>query len=129
MSLIPWAGGKAVIWDFTCADTYAASYLNDTSRCAGAAAKSAESKKISKYYLLQQQFIFMPVCIETSGVWGQNAISFIKNIGHKISIITGEPKSTFYLIQRISLAVQRGNVASVMGSIPSSKRLEEIFYL
>jgi hypothetical protein len=38
-------------------------------------------------------------------------------------------KSILYLTQRISLAIQRGNAASVLGTIPLSPDLEEIFYI
>ena len=33
---------------------------------------------------------------------------------------TGEPKSYAFLLQRLSVAIQTGNAASVMGSIPVS---------
>jgi hypothetical protein len=32
-----------------------------------------------------------------------------------------------YLTQRISLAIQRGNAASILGTIPQSPDLKEIF--
>ena len=37
--------------------------------------------------------------------------------------------STSYLTQRISLAIQRGNAASILGAIPQTRGLEEIFYI
>ena len=43
---------------------------------------------------------------------------------------TGEPKSKSFLIQRISIANQRGNAASVLGTIPEDgERLDDIFYV
>ena len=42
--------------------------------------------------------------------------------------ISGEPRSKAFLVQRISIAVQRGNVASILGTLPQGKELEEIFY-
>lgn len=51
------------------------------------------------------------------------------NIGSMIAEKTMEKRSTSFLIQRIAINIQRGNVASVMGTIPPSRNLEEIFYL
>ena len=40
---------------------------------------------------------------------------------------TGERKSTFFLTQSISIALQRGNSSCVLGTVPHSEGLEEIF--
>jgi len=40
---------------------------------------------------------------------------------------TGEKRSSFYLFQNISIAIQRGNASCVLGTIPHSEGLEEIF--
>ena len=71
----------------------------------------------------------MPVCVETMGPWGQNGLQFIKELGSKIRSITKEPRSTAYLFQAISVAVQRGNASSILGTVPQSKILEEIYNL
>ena len=95
----------------------------------GSAAATAEKNKHTKYQTLEPNYIFCPIAIESSGVFGEEGLSLIKKIGEKIMKITGESKSTSYLIQRISLAVQRGNAASILGSVPSANNLEEVFYL
>jgi hypothetical protein len=51
----------------------------------------------------------------------------INKIGEKIHSITNEARSTFYLIQRISIALQLGNAASILGTIHFNEKLEEIF--
>ena len=38
-------------------------------------------------------------------------------------------KSTSYLFQSISIAIQRGNAASVMGTVYNDRKLEEIYNL
>ena len=48
LSLIPWANGKLLLWDFTCSDTFASSYVDSTSKHVGSAAKTAEMKKINQ---------------------------------------------------------------------------------
>jgi hypothetical protein len=49
LTLIPWSKGKCLLWDATCADTMASSYINSTSHSAGAAANSRELAKRRKY--------------------------------------------------------------------------------
>ena len=127
-TLFPVERGKCLFWDFTCADTFAPSYLPATSITPGAAAKEAEQRKFKKYEDLAAQGIFVPIAIETSGVWGKEGRHMIQKIGSKISNLTSEARSTYYLMQRISIAVQRGNVASILGTFPSGKELNEIFY-
>ena len=42
--------------------------------------------------------------------------------------LTGEKRAGAFLLQRLSLAVQRGNCASVFGTIPSGADFEELFF-
>jgi hypothetical protein len=128
LTLIPWSKGRCLIWDFTGVDTFAQSYLNSTALSAGSAAKIAEKRKAKKYESLSSSYIFKPVAIESSGVFGKEGLEFIKQIGKLIKSATGENRATSFLIQRISIAIQRGNAASILGAIPEAKGLEEIFY-
>ena len=57
----------------------------------------------------------MPVGIETYGVYGPKGLKLIKQIGKKIQEATGEKLFTFYLMQSILMAIQRGNAACVRG--------------
>jgi len=129
MTLVPWSAGKCLLWDFTCVDTFAASYINETSIQLSAAANLAERKKTLRYRDLEENYIFVPVGIETAGSWGKHARSLIRTIGRRIASATEEPKSTSYLIQRISIAVQRGNTASILGTLPCTHGMDEVFYL
>ena len=58
-----------------------------------------------------------PVAIETSGVFGAKTMRFVQELGQRLERVTGEVRSTNFLIQRLSVAVQRGNSASVLGTI------------
>ena len=40
----------------------------------------------------------------------------MREVGRRIALETGEPRSTDFLLQRLSVAVQRGNCASVWGA-------------
>jgi len=119
--------GKALLWDATCVDSYAVSHLNISSVTAGAAASEAEVKKQNKYRSLSHDYIFVAVGVETSGALGQQATQFLKDLGRKLIAATGEPRSSSYLLQRISIAIQRGNSASILATHPKSRGLDEIF--
>lgn len=52
-----------------------------------------------------------------------------KKYSFKMFFCTGEKRSLSYFKQGISWAIQRGNVASVLGTIPSDVKFEDIYYL
>ena len=64
-----WKGGKCLIWDVTCVDTVALSYIAATSTRAGSAADQAEAAKTLKYAELKDRFCFVPIGFETFGAW------------------------------------------------------------
>ena len=70
---------------------------------------------------------FLPVSIETSGSLGPKTRDFLKELGYRLRQATGEINSSSYLLQRLSIAVQRGNMASVMGSIGHSTDMDFFF--
>lgn len=129
LTLIPWKNGRAMLWDFTCIDTFAASYVSKTSQFSGSAASEAESRKKKKYATLIDRYNFIPIALETSGIWGIEGLQLLKTIGNRISEITGEKKSTSFLLQKLSFNLQRGNAASVLGTVPPGKDLYEVYYL
>ena len=77
-----------------------------------------EKAKIQKYALLKSSHYFVLVAIETSGVFGSEAISFIKELGQRIRAETGEPHSLQFLLQGFAVAIQCGDAAAVMGTSP-----------
>ena len=83
-------------WDATCPDTYAASHANSVQ--AGSAAAAAESRKVAKYADNISGVDFVPVAIETSGVWGEQALSLIQDFGRRIAAVTHEPRSTIVVV-------------------------------
>ena len=79
----------------------------------GAVAALAEVRKEAKYTSLCSTHVFTSVAIETSGVFGPKSLSFIRELGN----------STDYLMQRLTVAVQRGNSAAVLGTMGTSASL------
>ena len=129
LTLVPWQRGRSLVWDFTCADTLCPSYVRQTAKSPGAAARQAEEKKARKYDFLKDRFIFVPVAIETLGVYGPEARRFVETLGERLKTVTGEPRALMFLRQRISIAIQRGNAAAILGTLPAGKGFTEIFNL
>jgi len=68
-------------------------------------------------------------CEYLYGAFGPEGASLIKLIDKKIQDLTGEKRSTFFPFQSISISVQCGNAASILGTVKSCRKLDEIFYL
>ena len=129
LTVLPWANGRCLVWDFTCPDTLAASHLNRAVVSPGSVANDAEDRKTEKYLSLAPLYNFKPIAVETLGALGECATDFFQNLGQRISVATGEPRSSQFLFQRLSVAVQRGNAACVVGTVPGSCGLEDFFYI
>jgi len=114
---VPWKRGRCLAWDATCPNTFAQSYIQDSSTLAGSAASAAELNKIAKYTDIIAGVDFIPFVIETSGVWGEQAMSLVKELGRRMAEVNKEPRSTMFLRQRLSVAVQRGNAACILGTL------------
>lgn len=119
LTLIPWERGRCLLWDATCVCTFAASHIGSTMVTPGAAAESAARQKCLKYAQLMGSYLFVPLAVETTGIWGAQGRMFVKDIGRRLRDRGFDNRSGAFLIQRISLAVQRGNAASVMGTFGS----------
>ena len=89
--------------------------------------KIAESQ--SEIVLTFECWKQIPICVETMGVWGPKGYKFIKKVGKLISDTTMERRSTSFLRQSISMEIQTGNCASILGTVESPRLLEELFDL
>jgi hypothetical protein len=129
MTKIPWKRGRCLLWDVTCVDTLAPSYVSETSKTAGAAAEKAEKKKDSKYAPLTRDYLFAPIGVGTLGSWGEGARTFFRELSQRLRATTGEPIAGAFLRQRISMAIQRGNATSMAGTLPRGEDLGELYFL
>jgi hypothetical protein len=127
MTLFPWKGGKTLVWDATCVDNLAPSYVQHSDP--DFAVASAETKKKRKYSCLAERYIVIPVAFSTLGRWGSEGLTLITAIGRLIQEKTFERRATSFLKQRLSMAIQRGNAASVFGTVAPSRALDEVYYL
>jgi len=119
-TMVPWSRGRCLLWDATCPDTLAPSHVQNSAAGAGSAAAAAEQRKITKYAPLATAHEFVPVAIKTLGSWGARGVSFINDLGRRITDQSGDPRSAAFLKQRLALAVQRGNAAAVLGTFSPS---------
>jgi len=112
-----WARGKPVAWDVTVLDIYAESHIGSTATKPGAAAHKTALNKIDKYSKLTSTHIFYPFAIETAGAWHEMAIELMQEIGRCITTITEDAGEITFVFQRLSMALQRGNVVSFHDTI------------
>lgn len=122
VTLIPWTRGRCLSWDVTVPDTMAASHLDRTSLTAGAAAERAAELKTSKYADLLPYYDFVPISVETFGVWSESALVFVKALGKRLADVTSDPLETAYLLQRLSVAIVRCNEICFTGSFKADER-------
>ena len=129
ISLEPWKQGKVLVWDATRPDTFAPSHLPSAAMSSGTVAQQEERAqrpsncsraKRAKYAHLDASHHFVPVAVETSGVLGPEALQLFRDLGHRLREATREQRSYQFLLQRVSVAVQRGNMAAVVGSLRRS---------
>ena len=63
------------------------------------------------------------------GVYGIEAEKFVAELGKRLALATNDVRSLSFLKQRISIAIQRGNAASILGTLPGGKGFGEIFLI
>ena len=107
----------------------AGSHLNRAVLSPSAVANDAEHRKTTKCRSLASLYRFTPIAVETLGALGDEASTFFGDLGRRIASVTAEPRSSQFLMQRLSVALQRGNAACVLGTVPSSHGLDDLFYL
>ena len=116
LTQIPWLAGRSMTWDVTVTDTLADSYLATTSTTAGAAAEGAASRKEAKYQTLARSHIFIPLAFETMGPINEKGISFVSELGRRLTATSDDQREGAFLYQRLSMAIQRFNSVCFHGS-------------
>ena len=96
-----------LVWHAMCVDNFTASYRSLTVQAVGAVGAKAESLKDEKYSDLFHLHEFVPAAMESFGVFGLCLLAFVKELGRKLRYQTREEKEATYLIQCLSIAVQR----------------------
>ena len=116
-TMIPWTRVKPLAWDVTITDTFANSYIGETSTRATEAADRAAKNKTTKYTDLAKTHHFVPIAIETGGAWNELALEFITELGRRISGVTQEPRET--QLQQLPISLQRENAVAFKNTFSS----------
>ena len=114
--VFPFRIGRSLIWDCNCVDTYAAFHLMGAAFEPGSGAGEAQMRKWLKYERLGDAYIFDPVAIETTGDYGPSTTLILKLIGRHLVELTGKPRESVWLQQRLVLAILRDNAHSIISA-------------
>jgi hypothetical protein len=121
LTLIPWREGRCATWDVTVCHTTAASYLEASSTTTASAAEAAAKRKEDKYVDISHTHLFFPIALETLGPINQAGMEFLSLLGHRLSLVTDDPRETSFLFQRLSIAIQRFNTVCFTNSVGSAQ--------
>ena len=83
-----------------------------------------KGSKTLKYAHLNSTHHFVPVAVETTGVFGPEVMTLVRELGRRVRAVTGEPRSLQFLLQGTAVAIQRGNAAAVLGT---SSPMDNVF--
>ena len=70
----------------TCWGTFAPLFISFAASGAGATANPTETRKLSLYSELSHTHYFVPIGIETLGAFGDEALSFLKELDHLLHV-------------------------------------------
>ena len=126
LALILWRDGRCVTWDVTVSDTIAASYLSLTCSYAGSAAEAAATRKEEKYSEITSNYLFFPLAFETFGPINQTGCNFLSSLGHRLTLVSDDPREFYFLFQRLSISIQRFNhgMGPPAQGAPATKQLK-----
>lgn len=64
-------------------------------------------------------YYFVPMAVETMESWATDALGFVGRLGRRLAELKRDSHSGVFLVPRLSIAIQRGNTASIMGTFPT----------
>ena len=80
-------------------------------------AAAAEHRKRAMYSHLEATHHFVPLAVESLAVLGHEARAFLRDLVRRQTSATDDRQSHQFLLQRVAVAIQRGNPAAVLGTI------------
>ena len=97
-----------------------------TSQTPGAAAETAADRKTSKYTILSESYLFVPVAVKTMGAFNEARMNFLGDLGRRITKHTDDHHESAFLFQRISTLIQRFNAVAVLGTFAPTTPEEDV---
>ena len=108
-------------WDFTSPHPFVPSAI-PLNKNVGTLPMIRTGRKCQNIALFRMDMIFAPLqSTPLERMYGSSAHSTIKEIGKRISQFSGNPESTLYLRQRISIAIQKGNSIILQFALRNTK--------
>ena len=98
-------------------DTFAECHYIASAAIPGSVATDAETDKWLKYNDLLDNYYFQPVAMDTTGLYGKSTSPFLSCLAKKLFDISGDPREQQWLHQHLSLAVVRGDTASILAYV------------
>jgi len=98
-------------------DTFAKSHYIVSATIPGSVPTDAKTDNSQKYNDLLDNYYFQSVVIETTGVYGKSTAPFLSCLAKKLVDISGNLRERQWLHQCLSLAVVRGNTASILACV------------
>ena len=117
LTLVPWQSGCSLMWNVTVVDILASSYMPTTSMTPCGAAEAAAKRKRAKYAKIIQSHLFIPIAIETLGPINMDGQRFLDSLGERLSSVSGDPRETTFLYQRLSVLIQIFNSVAFRGTL------------
>ena len=96
----------------------------------GTTATEAQVRKIERFCeLLDNGYNFQPVALEVQGSLGESSEIFITRLCKMLCRSHDDQRAGSFSKQRISMALQIGNAACVLGTVSDRDAFEEFFYI
>jgi len=91
----------------TVVNPLAAYYVDKEATNAGTVADMAATRKTEKYSSLSSTCLFEPIAVENLGAFSSSTLNVLSDLGRLINDNSRDVRETAYLLQRISVAIQR----------------------
>ena len=78
-------------------------------------AEAAATRKRAKYTEIIQSHLYVPIAIETLGAINMDGQRFLDSLGEHLSSISGDPRETTFLYQRLYVFIQIVNSVAFRG--------------
>ena len=108
--------GRDTLIDVTIVNPLQRNSVEEAAHTAGVAMKKMKESKRRAYLRgLKSHQIFKPVAFETLGAWDEEAVALLKRITSSLARNQGkdEAETNRFLVQRVAIAIQRGNAVSL----------------
>ena len=85
------------------------SYAAISSVSAGLVAEQSSARKFAKYSELAINHIFVRIAIESFGPICAEALTFLSELGRRMSVVIGDRCEKTFFFQRLSIAIQHSS--------------------